>query len=304
MPVATPSRAQPRHAPRRGPARAAHTGGRHGRHRRGARRREAARRPAPRHRPRRSPPRRALPASSAVSFTRRIAACSSSRRQFTPTIGADVALLPAILADRADAVGELRVVGGQHAAIAERAEVLGGVERVAGDLRPWCRPCVPSSVAPCAWAQSSITATPCRAAAASIGVEVAGLAVEMHRDHRADRRQAGRRVVQHGDQLVRVHGVGVGVDVEQQRRRADHLDRGDRGDRGVGDGGDRRTRPDAQAAQGQRQRVGAVGAADGALRALPGGVFLLEGLAFLAEDVPAGGERARDAASISAFCAR
>jgi hypothetical protein len=62
----------------------------------------------------------------------------------------------------------------------------------------------------------------------------------------------------------------------------------------VGDGRDRHAGPDAEAAQDQRQGIRAVGAADRALQAEPGGEFRLEGRAFLAEDVPAGFQRAGD----------
>ena len=50
---------------------------------------------------------------------------------------------------------------------------------------------------------------------------------------------------------------------------------------------------DAEAAQGQRQRVGAVGDADGVADADVGGEFRFEGRDLLAEDVPAAVERAR-----------
>jgi hypothetical protein len=107
-------------------------------------------------------------------------------------------------------------------------------------------------------------------------------------------RSAGRRVLEHRGELVRVHGVVVRLDVEQQRRRAGHLDRRDGGDGGVRDGGDGRALANAEAAQDQRQRVGAVGAAHRAAQAEPSGEFALEGLALLAEDVPAAGQRAGD----------
>ena len=53
------------------------------------------------------------------------------------------------------------------------------------------------------------------------------------------------------------------VDIQQQRRGADHFHGGDGGDGGVGDGDNGGTRTDAEAAQRQSQRIGAVGAADG-----------------------------------------
>ena len=114
------------------------------------------------------------------------------------------------------------------------------------------------------------------------------LAVEMHRDHRADRRHAGRRMRQHLGQFAGIHRVEIRLDVDQHRRRADHLDRGHRGNRGVRHRHHAHARSDAQRAQRQRQCIGAVAAADRRGRAQPGGELGLERAHLLAEDVPAG----------------
>ena len=94
-----------------------------------------------------------------------------------------------------------------HAAVAERAEVLGRIQAERRRPRRTCRARGRRSVAPCACAQSSITATPCARAGGADRVDVGRLAVEMHRDHGADRRQARRRMRQHRGQFGRVHRV-------------------------------------------------------------------------------------------------
>ena len=76
--------------------------------------------------------------------------------------------------------------------------------------------------------------------------------------------------------------------------RAGHLDRRDRSHRGVRHGGDRAAWADAEAAQRQYDGVGASAAAHGLAGTQPRGEFGLEGFDFLAEDVPAGVQRARD----------
>ena len=114
------------------------------------------------------------------------------------------------------------------------------------------------------------------------------LAVEMHRDHRADRRDAGRRMRQHLGQFAGVHRVIIRLDVDQQRRRPDHFDCGHRGNRGVRDRHHAHAWPDTESAQRQRQRIRAVAAAHRRGRAQPGGELRLEGAHLLAQDVPAG----------------
>ena len=118
--------------------------------------------------------------------------------------------------------------------------------------------------------------------------------VEVHGDDGADRRHARGRAFQDVLQRGRVHGVVDGVDVDQQRRRAGHLDRGNGGDGGVGHGDDRAAAPDAQAAQRQGDGIGAVAAADHGGNAQPSGELGLEGADFVAEDIPAGRQRARN----------
>ena len=127
-----------------------------------------------------------------------------------------------------------------------------------------------------------------------IGSSAAGWPYEMYRYHRPDRRQARRRVIQNRRQLDRIHRVVIGLDVDQHRRRADHLDRGDRRDGGMRNGHDTRARPDTERAQCERQRIGAVAAADRSSATQPCGEFGFERPNLLPEDVPAGLQRPRD----------
>ena len=184
----------------------------------------------------------------------------------------------------APSVGVLRR---HHAAVAQRPEVLGRIEAERRDLgerahlaRPDCSAVRLGAVL------DHRDAMP--AAGLDDRVQRDRLAVEMHRDHRADRRHARRWMRQHLRQFGGIHRVEIGLDVDQHRRGADHLDRGDRGNRGMRYRHHARARPHAQRAQRQRQRIGAVAAADRGGRAEPGGELGLERAQFLAEDVPAG----------------
>ena len=98
----------------------------------------------------------------------------------------------------------------------------------------------------------------------------------------------GTRVYrQHSGEFDRIHRVGVGLDVDQQRRGAHHLDRGHRGDRGVGHRDHAHPGPDAKGTQRQCQCVRAVAAADCRCGTEPYCEFRFEGFQFLAENVPA-----------------
>ena len=119
-------------------------------------------------------------------------------------------------------------------------------------------------------------------------VEIGRLAIQMHDHDRADGRQPGRRVFQHAVQCIGVHCEVDGVDIDQQGRRPGHLDRGHSRHGGVRHGDDGAAGSDAQSAQGERNCVGAIAAADGVRQAKPGGEFSLEGATFVAQDIPAG----------------
>ena len=110
----------------------------------------------------------------------------------------------------------------------------------------------------------------------------------MNRYDRADGRRACRWTIQYLGQFAGVHCVIVGLDVDQHGCCTDHLDRSDGGDRCMRHRHHAHTRPDAQRAQCQRQRVGAIAAADRGRRTQPGGELSLERTHLLAKDVPPG----------------
>ena len=189
----------------------------------------------------------------------------------------------AVEAERAGRLCDLRVRGGDDAAVAERPEVLGGEEGEGG--------------------RGS------ERAGAPVGAAGAGRlgGVLEHRDPECldlgDRGDVPEQV--HGDDGLRAgaeHGlhrlgrdaVRVGVDVAEHRRRAG---RGDRLRGGVeGEGGDDHlvAGPHAHRPQRDRDRVRAVGHADGVLAAAVGGELVLERLHLRAEDEAPGVHHAGD----------
>ena len=205
----------------------------------------------------------------------------------------DVMGPPAILPQGGHPCGQHCVVRRQHAAIAQRAEILRWIQAERAHLADRAKPLAMQ----CGAVRLGAILDQRHAMGAAewqYGIKIGGLAVKMHGNHRPNRRQAGGRMAQHFRQFGRVQRVMDGVDIEQQRRGTGHLDGRDRGDGGVGHGDHGRTRPDAQAPQCQRQRIGAVGAADSRLGPEKLGELRLEPPPLLAQDVPAGVKRAGD----------
>src|SRR6185437_8534083 len=98
---------------------------------------------------------------------------------------ADIALAPAIFAQRLETPGKTVVAGHHHAAIAERTEILGGIEAERGEIAEAAR--TPPGEAR-AMALCAILDDTGAVAARQIekGGEIGGLAVEMHGDDRGD----------------------------------------------------------------------------------------------------------------------
>ena len=198
---------------------------------------------------------------------------------------------PAILPDRRQPRCQRRVAGGDHPAIAERAKVLGRIEAERASRAERAKaPAVQFGAVRLGAVLDQRDAE--FAAKRQDRVEVGSLAVEMHHDHRGDRRQARRRMAQHGFQLGRVEREEYWIYIDQHRRRAGHLDRRDRRDRGVGNSRHRHAGANSETAQRQGERVGAVGASDRRTGAEKGSELGLEGASLAAEDVPAGIQRA------------
>ena len=118
--------------------------------------------------------------------------------------------------------------------------------------------------------------------------EIGGLAVEMNRDDGAGSRRDGRF------QLRRIERERARVNVHQHRRRAAQLDGRDRGDGRVRHGDDLVARPHAAGAQRQVKRLSAAAHADAKAHADIVRELALEGGGFLAQDVAALFEHARD----------
>ena len=156
----------------------------------------------------------------------------------------DVVPVPAVLAQGGDPVASGFVAGGQDAAIAQRAEILGGVEAEGRDL---------GECAELAAAQGravGLAAILDQGHAVIRGrrndrPEVGGLAVEMDRDRgRGSAAGRGGGLLQHRRELGGVHGVVQGsISISNGVAPAISM-RGDGGDRGVGDGGDGAARAD------------------------------------------------------------
>jgi hypothetical protein len=210
-------------------------------------------------------------------------------------LGAHVTLAPSILAQRRDPRAQLRIRRRHDAAVAERAEILRGIEAegrhvpeaadtLAGDRRAMGLGAVLDDP------------DPRRPGQRQDPRHIRRLPVDVDRNHRADRRDAVAAVApprQRRGQIVGIHAIASRVDVDQDGGRPDHFDRRDGGDRRMRHRHHRTARPDAQRAQRQRQGVGAVGDAHRVRHAEPGGELALEGLDLGTEDVPPRSQRAR-----------
>ena len=193
----------------------------------------------------------------------------------------------AVVAQHAEAVGQLRVVGGDGAAVAQGAQVLAGIEAPGHGIavRAQALALVARAVRLRAVFQHA------QAVLAGNGqncVHIGGLTVEMHRQDDFGARGDG------GLDARRVDVVGALVRLHRHRRRAALADGQPGGDVGVAGHDDFVARPDVHGAQGQVQRIQAVGHADAVGGAAVSGIFGFEGVHFRAEDVPAGADDARN----------
>ena len=194
----------------------------------------------------------------------------------------------AVVAQHAEAVGQLRVVGGHGAAVAHGAQVLAGVEAPG------------HGVAMRAQALALVArAVRLRAILQHLEAMLAGngqnfvpmlcrLTVEMDREQHAGARRDGRLDAGGVDvegALVRLH---------RHRRGAALADGQPGGDVGVAGHDDFVTRPDVHCAQGQMQGIQAVRRPPRMGGAAVGGVVGLEGIDLGAEDEPAGADHAGD----------
>ena len=186
----------------------------------------------------------------------------------------------AVEAQRARTLGDTGIGCGDGAAVAEPPEVLGGKEGESGRG---------AERAGAGGGRAGLLTRDCGAAYAHARAGGLGGVLEHGHAQRLDLCD-GREVAEqvHGDHGLRARGergahrvggdaVGVGVDVAEHRGGAR---RGDRLGGGVeAEGGHHHlvARADAHRAQGDRDRVGAVGHADGVRGAAVGGELLLEG---------------------------
>ena len=178
-------------------------------------------------------------------------------------------------AQAGDAAGEALIGGGDHAGVAEAAEVLRRVEAERGGIAQTARA---ASVIPGTDGLRGIFQHE-QPASLGDGVDrphVGGLAVQMDRDDRPRLRRDG------AFESCRVEVQGFGLDVDEDGRGAGAPDGAGGREERVRRGDDLVARPDSQGHQGQEQGVGARGAPDG-----EGGLAVAGGLRLELRDLGA-----------------
>ena len=128
-------------------------------------------------------------------------------------------------------VGHIRIVGANAAGFAEGAEIFAGIEAEAGGRAESSGIfALEGGTVGLGGVLDQDQIMPL----ANIGnfIHVAGMAIEMNRQHGRGFRRNG------GFQLAGVYAVGVRVDIDERRRGADVGDRPNGGDKGVGHGDD------------------------------------------------------------------
>src|SRR5690606_32810756 len=183
-----------------------------------------------------------------------------------------VLALAAVGAEHAGLLGDVVVVGGDEAAVAEGTEVLAGEEAVGAHVphgSGLARAAVPGA--------ERLRAVLDDLQAMTLGygedrVHLRGSAVEVHRE---DRLRARR---DRGLDQARVDVEGALVDVDEDRRGADVAYRLGGGEEAEGGGDDLVAWADAEGSEGDDEGVGAAVDADGVLDAEVGGGFAFEGL--------------------------
>ena len=200
--------------------------------------------------------RRAFSFARNGSFADRIAACSSSRREFHPSRLGEVAAAPAVLPESAELLGDRRVGGGDGAAVAVGAEVLGRIEGERGGR----------------------SEGPGRAALEEGAVALGAVLDERQPVRRGERRRGRRdprRLRRDGREgeiarpgsgarsALAASSVSVsGSTSARTRPRAGHPDAGERRTARVGRQQDAVLRPGAERPQGEGDGLGPVGAGD------------------------------------------
>ena len=193
----------------------------------------------------------------------------------------DVFDFGAVVAQPAQARGELGVVGGDRAAVAEGAEVLAGIEAPGDGVAMGAEAL---ALIAGAMGLGGVLDDPQAMAAGDgeDGVQVGGLAVEVHRDQGAGAGGDG------GRDACRVNVKGARVRLHRDRGGAGLGHRQPGGNEGVGGDDDLVAGADVAGAQGEMQGVQTAGDADAMGRAAVGGPVGLKALHLFAEDVPAG----------------
>ena len=189
----------------------------------------------------------------------------------------------AVVTERADHVGELRVLTGERAGVAEGPEILAGVETERRGVAPGAglHAADMGAVGLGGVFEQEETAL---ATQLSDRRHISQLSVEMDRQDRLYvRRKRGR-------ELTRAEVAGIFVGLDEHRAETVLRDGEDRGDVGIGRDRDAvavlEQAEFLPAAEGENERREAVGGADAVRRADPGGELGLEGLHLFAEDIP------------------
>ena len=186
-----------------------------------------------------------------------------------PLEGMVILPLLAPVAQHADPLGEVLVVGDHHAALAAGPEVLPGIEAEAAHVADGAH--APALVLRAVGLGSIFDDDEVMAAGdVQDGVEIRGLAMQVHRQDRLG--AVGDRRLDLGD----VHVEGVGVNVDEHRAGAGVVDRRHGRDEGAGDRDDLVPRTDPGRQEGQVQGAGAGVDADAEAPTAVGGKLLLE----------------------------
>ena len=181
----------------------------------------------------------------------------------------------AVEAQRADEIGRRVIVGDDRAAVAVAAERLGGKETRGGEIAD--RPGAPALVGRAiALRRIADQRQPARLAEGLDRIVIRGLAEQVDRDHRARAQLRAFRRLDRQRQRGGVEIVGLLVDVDEHRRRAEPGHRLGRRGEGEGRADHRVARPQPDRHQRNADRVGAVGDADAVLRAAEGGELPFE----------------------------
>ncbi len=193
---------------------------------------------------------------------------------------ADIALGPAIFTEQAQPLIEFRVRCHDHAAVAERPQVLGGIETETGQVATRADPLAFVACPMCLRTilDNAQSVSPARL---ENGIQVHRLTVEMYGN---DRSRPGR---DGGFNLARIHREIERLDIDKNGDSSGLLNRRHGGNRCMRNGDHFITGPDIAGGQCQVYRIGAAGNADPEVNAGIGGELRLKRLYFLAQDIPA-----------------